>query len=232
MSGCTSTPTATHSVSTLPDEQLTDREWFTRHPVEVAWDLIGCVLRIERDGVTVAGRIVETEAYAGPGDPASHASRLKEARTTMAGPPATVYTYLSYGIHTAMNIVAHEDGQSGAVLLRALEPVEGLNVMIERRNGVAEKQVAKGPGSLCKAMGIRLTDIGTDILSSPEFAIISSESPPSVHASRRIGISRAEHVPWRFLEAESPFVSSHRQGCAVQRDDLARLIQLLDAPME
>lgn len=224
MSGCISIRTATPSASTLGNDRPLDREWFTRHPVEVAWDLIGCVLRVTRDGVTVAGRIVETEAYAGPGDPASHASRLKVARQVMAGPPGTIYTYLSYGIHTMMNIVAHEDGQSGGVLLRALEPLEGVDVMRDRRNGVADARLANGPGSLARAMGIRLADIGADILGSDGFAITYGDAGRPVHASPRIGISRAVNAPWRFFEHPSPFVSAHLRGHAVERHEVAGLI--------
>lgn len=213
-------------------DPMTDRAWFTRHPVEVAWDLIGCVLRVNRDGVTVAGRIVETEAYAGPGDPASHAGRLKAAQQTMAGPPATVYTYLSYGIHTMMNIVAHEDGQSGAVLLRALEPLEGLDAMLARRNGVAEAQLARGPGNLGKVLDIRLTDRGTDLLCSNAFTISYGDAERPVHASPRIGISRAVLAPWRFFEHPSPFVSSHRRGRVVERHQISQLIPPPGTPID
>lgn len=206
--------------------------WLQRHPVEVAWDLVGCILRVTRDGVTVAGRIVEAEAYAGPDDPASHAGRLKAARQTMAGPPGTVYTYLSYGIHTMMNIVSHEERQSGAVLLRALEPLDGLDMMRGRRNGVAETRLARGPGSLGKAMGIRLTDCGTNILGSATFAILLGEPQRPVHASPRIGINRAVHAPWRFFEHPSPFVSAHRRGHAVEQHELAGLIPPPGAPIE
>ena len=200
--------------------------------MEVAWDLIGCVLRVTRDGVTVAGRIVETEAYAGPGDPASHAARLKVARQTMAEPPGTIYTYLSYGIHTMMNIVAHEEGQSGAVLLRAMEPLDGIEAMRQRRNSVAERQLARGPGSLGRAMGIRLTDIGADLLCSDEFTVSYGDAQLPIHTSPRIGISRAVHAPWRFFEHPSSFVSAHRHGHAVERHEVAQLIPPPGTPID
>ncbi|MDQ4045148.1 MAG: DNA-3-methyladenine glycosylase, partial [Chloroflexota bacterium] len=174
-----------------------DRAWLSRHPVEVAWDLIGCVLRVERYGIVVAGRIVETEAYAGPEDPASHASRSLAARQVMMGRPGTIYTYLSYGIHTMMNIVAHEEGQGGAVLLRALEPLEGIEVMAERRNGVPEAQLAKGPGSLGQAMDIRLSDLGVDLIAAPEWTLLHGCARRPVHAGPRVGISKAVLAPWR-----------------------------------
>jgi DNA-3-methyladenine glycosylase len=208
----------------LADDQRLKRDWLTRHPVEVAWDLIGCVLRVSRDGVTVSGRIVETEAYAGLDDSASHSSRLKVAKTTMAGPPGTIYTYLSYGIHTMMNIVAHQEDQNGAVLIRALEPVDGLDVMIERRNGVAPTQVTKGPGSLCQAMGILLSDLGTDLLDSDTFTLVPGEPHHHLHASPRIGISRAVHAPWRFYDTRSRCISARKSGHAVERQEIDRLI--------
>lgn len=208
----------------MPENGGIDREWFSRHPVEVAWGLIGCVLRLDRDGTTVSGRIVETEAYAGPLDPASHASRLTVAREVMAGPPGTIYTYLSYGIHTMLNIVAHEEGESGAILIRALEPVEGIGRMRERRGGVAAEQLAKGPGSLGQALDVRLADIGTDLLASPEWHIAAGDPSKPIHAGPRVGISKAVALPWRFFEHPSAFVSRHRQGTPVDRQALRRLI--------
>jgi DNA-3-methyladenine glycosylase len=208
----------------MHSDRITDRSWFARHPVLVAYDLIGCVLRIERDGVLVSGRIVETEAYAGPADPASHAGRRRIARETMAGPPAHVYTYISYGIHNMMNIVAHEEGQSGGVLLRGIEPLEGVDVMTERRNGVAFRQLGKGPGSLGQAMDIRQSDLGTDVITSDVFSVHRGAAEAEIHAGPRIGISRAVSAPWRFFEHPSPYVSSHRRGHPVRCDDVHLLL--------
>lgn len=216
----------------MSSDRSINRSWLSRHPVMVAYDLIGCTLTVLREGVAVSGRIVETEAYAGPGDPASHASRLKVAQVAMAGPPGTIYTYLSYGIHTMMNIVAHQDGESGGVLLRAIEPLDGLEVMAGRRNGVDLRRLGKGPGSLGQAMGIRLTDIGTDLLSSGEFVLDHGEPHSPVHAGARIGISRAVMAPWRFFEHPSPFVSSNRKGAQVHRDDVPSLIPPPGTPIE
>jgi len=216
----------------MPDVTSLERTWFARHPVEVAWDVIGCVLEVSRNGITVAGRIVETEAYAGPADPASHASRLAVARQAMAGPPGTVYTYLSYGIHTMMNIVSHEEGHSGGILLRALEPLEGLDVMHRRRNGVPDVQLARGPGSLGQAMGIHLRDLGIDLMRSEEMSVLSGATKEAIHAGPRIGISRAVHAPWRFFEYPSPYVSGHRRGRAVTRDEVPALIPPPGTPIE
>lgn len=212
--------------------RITDRSWFARHPVIVAFDLIGCILRVERDGVGVSGRIVETEAYAGPADPASHASRRQLAREVMGGPPGHVYTYISYGIHNMMNLVAHEPGQVGGVLLRAFEPVEGAEVMAERRGGVTFQQIGKGPGSLGQAMRIRPDDMGTDSIMSGVFSVHHGDNEQPIHAGPRIGISRAVGAPWRFFEHPSPFVSSHRRGLPVERDDVHRLLPAPGIPIE
>lgn len=216
----------------MPNERPVTREWLTRHPVEVAWDLIGCELYLIRDGSTVGGRIVETEAYAGPMDPASHAARLSVARQTMAGPPGIAYVYLSYGVHTMMNVVAHREGEAGAVLLRALEPLAGLELMCERRGGVPVHRLAQGPGSLGQAMGIRLTDLGADVVSSPEWILVRGERHGPVLASPRIGISKAVHARWRFFEHENPAVSRHRRGDPVDRADLVQLIPPAGTPIE
>lgn len=216
----------------MRDGRMTDRSWFMRHPVEVAYDLIGCVLRVDRDGGEVAGRIVETEAYAGPSDPASHSARRKIAREVMGGPAGHVYTYLSYGIHTMMNIVAHQEGENGGVLLRAVEPLEGIELMERRRNGVPFQQLGKGPGSLGQAMGILLDDMGTDMLHSDELELHAGQPKAGVVAGPRIGISKAINAPWRFFEHPSPYVSSHRRGNPVTRAEVFNLIPAPGVPIE
>lgn len=216
----------------MASDDVIDHSWLTRHPVEAAWHLIGCELRLARDGVVVAGRIVETEAYAGPLDPASHASRLRIAREVMAGPPGTIYVYLSYGIHTMLNIVAHREGESGGVLLRAVEPTEGLEAMRERRGGVEAARLARGPGSLGQAFGVRLADLGTDMIDTPAWQLVHGDVRGEVRASPRIGISRAVHAPWRFFEHPSAWVSRHRTGERVDREDVVRLIPLAGTPIE
>ncbi len=208
--------------------QPVERAWLSRHPVEVAWRLIGCTLTLERDGAPVGGRIVEAESYAGPADPASHAARLAVAKTAMAAPPGSVYTYLSYGIHTMMNIVAHEPGESGGVLLRALVPTDGLDVMRERRGVDAIERLARGPGSLGQAMGIRLADLGTDLLDGNGFCLRHGEPEQPVFAGPRIGISKNVDAPWRFFENPSRFVSAHRNGERIDEGDLSRLIPSTD----
>jgi DNA-3-methyladenine glycosylase len=128
--------------------------------------------------------------------------------------------------------VAHADGQSGAVLLRALEPTDGLSSMNERRRGVPETQLARGPGSLGQAMGILLADIGTDILAASEWELRYGESAAKILAGPRIGISRAVRSPWRFFEYSNPHVSRHRKGDPVERHELPSLIPPTGTPIE
>jgi len=206
-----------------PDRRIVDRRWFERHPVLVAYDLIGTVIRVVRDGAEVAGRIVETEAYAGSLDLASHASRRQSARDLLSGTPGTLYMYRSYGIHTMLNIVGHEPGQTGAILIRALDPLQGLDIM-ERRRGGAGKPLTRGPGVLTQALGLRLSDLHLDLITSDEVALFSAAGDSPVMASTRIGITRGLSTDWRFFDPTSPHVSAHRRGAEISGDQLASLI--------
>ena len=200
----------------MPDSERLARVFFDRDVVEVARALIGCTLwTVRPEGVT-GGEIVETEAYADARDPASHAARLKTGRVrTMAGIPGIAYIYRSYGIHTMLNLVSESEGASAAVLIRALEPVEGVALMQGRR-GIADlKRLCKGPGSLTIAMGIRLDDHGADVTIGDWIWLSSPARARQPVAGERIGISRGKNIPWRFFMADSPFVSAHRRAMAV-----------------
>ncbi|MCB1272506.1 MAG: DNA-3-methyladenine glycosylase [Microthrixaceae bacterium] len=158
------------------------------------------------------GRIVETEAYAGAEDPASHAHRGPTARnSSMFATAGTLYTYLSYGIHTCANVVTGPEGVGGAVLLRALEPILGLESMWSDRPGVVrERDLANGPGKLCRAMGIALADDGTDLCDPhSRVRICTDGTPPPGDPARtpRIGISRATSRRWRFVVPGSSHAS-------------------------
>jgi len=187
--------------------------FFARATVVVARDLIGCRLVSDRTPVRTTGRIVEVEAYCGPSDPASHASFPRGDRVKlMWGPPGFAYVYRSYGIHTMLNVVTETDGVAGAVLIRALEPVAGLDAMRQRRRQLKDELLCAGPGRLCQALGVTLDDHGRDLIGSDDLWIESGERSRPIVAGERIGISRGRESPWRFFESDNRYVSSHRRG--------------------
>ncbi len=154
------------------------------------------------------GRIVETEAYLDASDLASHTARLRRGRVlTMFGSTGIAYIHQSYGIHVMLNAVAHPDGGVGGILLRAAEPVEGLETMRQRRGGVSDLLLCSGPGRLCQAFGVGLDDHGTDLTVGQNIWIGSGFPPQSIRAGERIGISRSRELPLRFFEEYSPHVS-------------------------
>jgi DNA-3-methyladenine glycosylase len=184
----------------------------------VARALIGCILRHETAEGLASGRIVETEAYCRD-DPASHAYRGETPRNrTMFGPPARAYIYLSYGVHHCFNVVTAPEGVAEAVLIRALEPLEGLDLMLRRRGltplpDEAEerrrRRVARGPGNLSAALGLSRAQDGWDLTSGP-LAILprpADDPEPVILTTPRIGISQGVDLPWRFLMAGSRSVS-------------------------
>jgi len=182
-------------------ERLT-REFFTRSVHEVAPELIGATLLVDR----VGGRIVEVEAY-DQDDPASHGFRGRTVRTaSMFGPPGHAYVYRSYGIHWCLNLVCAEEVRAEAALVRALEPTSGLDVMRERRGVEADRALCSGPGKLCQALGITRVLDGL-ALDEPPFELFAREAEPPLAVGRRIGITRAVEQPWRYGLAGSPFLS-------------------------
>jgi DNA-3-methyladenine glycosylase len=185
------------------------RAFYDRPVLEVARDLVGCVVE---HGDT-AGRIVETEAYHEE-EPACHAFVGVTARTRpLFGPGGVAYVYRSYGIHAMLNAVCDEDGVGAAVLIRALEPIEGLDLMRERRGVERELDLCSGPGKLTQALGIGLSLNETSLLDGPIAlrARALGAPPPRIIASERIGITRAVELPWRFSDAGAGrFVSQPR----------------------
>jgi DNA-3-methyladenine glycosylase len=179
----------------------------------VARALLGqFVVHAAADGLT-AGRIVETEAYLGPEDLASHAAtRRKERIDVLWSEPGIAYIYRSYGIHVMLNVVAQPPGGVGAVLIRALEPLAGIPLMQARRNVDELRALCSGPGKLCQAMAIRLDQQGTDLVTSDTLWFAPGEAVSAISVSGRIGISQAQDDPWRYWETDSPFVSAHRRG--------------------
>lgn len=178
-------------------------------PLDAAPALVGWTLLV--DGV--GGRIVEVEAYE-PDDPASHAYRGPTQRNaTMFGPPGHLYVYRSYGIHWCANIACGPEGVGGGVLLRALEPIDGLSVMQRRRGTVDPGLLCRGPGRLAQALGLDGTHDGAP-LDRPPFELIPPDDPVDVTATARIGISRAVERPWRFVERGSSWSSGPRRVAA------------------
>jgi DNA-3-methyladenine glycosylase len=193
------------------------RDVFARPTLEVARSLLGCVVHTAMPAGEASGRIVEVEGYLGASDLASHAARLKRGPVlAMSGPPGIAYVYRSMGIHAMLNVVTEPEGSTGAVLIRALEPLSGLDLMRTRRGVADPRLLCSGPGRLCQALGIGLEDHGIDLTTSERIWITAGERVPSVSVSGRIGISRAVEQPWRFFEIDSPFVSAHRRGSVLK----------------
>lgn len=175
---------------------------FGASSLEVARLLIGTVVLV--DGV--GGRIVETEAY-DRADPASHSfSGPTERNGAMFGAPGHAYVYLSHGIHWCLNFVCREEGHGAGVLIRALEPLAGLDLMRERRGMQELRQLCSGPGKLCQALAVTRAYNGADLGAAP-FLLAPAEGKVKLVAGPRIGISKAVEQPWRFGLAGSPFVS-------------------------
>ncbi|MDF2936287.1 MAG: DNA-3-methyladenine glycosylase [Paenibacillaceae bacterium] len=178
-----------------------DRDFFRRNTVEVAKSLIGCVLARRFEGGIAAAVITETEAYRGEDDPASHAHRGPTPRNRiMFGEAGGLYVYFSYGMHHCMNVVTEEEGQPGAVLLRAAVPVQGHGYFRANRPRAPEKQWMNGPGKLTAAFAINLAFNGLDLAGpKQEELIILPGAPLPWTATPRIGISKGVELPWRFL---------------------------------
>ena len=186
-----------------------DRAFFARSVHEVAPDLIGATLLV--DGV--GGVVVEVEAYDHE-DPAAHGYRGKTARNaSMFGPAGHAYVYRSYGIHWCVNFVCEEPEVAAAVLLRALEPTDGLDVMAARRGLEDPRLLAAGPGRLCEALGITGEHDGLP-LDEPPFALRGRDAEPEILAVPRIGITQAADRPWRYVAAGSRFLSRPATGSA------------------
>ncbi|HLM10632.1 MAG TPA: DNA-3-methyladenine glycosylase [Thermoleophilaceae bacterium] len=181
------------------------REFYARSVHDVARELIGCVVRHRR----AAGRVVETESYHME-EPACHAFAGLTPRTRILfGPPGHAYVYFSYGIHALLNAVAEEEGVGAAVLIRALEPVDGLDAMRARRGLARSEELCSGPGKLTQALEIGLSLNGTSLVDGP-IELLAREPgarEPRVVVGERIGITKAADLPWRFCDADSRHVS-------------------------
>jgi DNA-3-methyladenine glycosylase len=184
-----------------------DREFYRRDSRVVAPELLNkVVVAGER-----RGRIVEVEAYCGGEDPAAHSYRGPTARNaTMFGPPGHLYVYFTYGMHWCCNPVCGDEGVGVAVLLRALEPLDGIEAMRVARGGVRDRDLCRGPARLCQALGIAGEADGADLVTGDRgLSIVDDGTPPPAAPAvgPRIGITRAADHPWRWWVPGSPFVS-------------------------
>lgn len=218
------------NVRFLPVSELTvaplARDFYARPTLMVARALLGKTLwHATPDGVT-AGVIVETEGYIAAIDPAAHGYHGKTKRTeVMYGPPGHLYVYFSYGMHHCCNAVTETDGACAAVLIRALEPTQGIELMRARRGpDIIDRDLLRGPGRLCQGMGITLARNGADLVGG---SLVITETPGwpaefSVMITPRIGLTKATDLPWRFAVAGSQWVSGTRPGnWDLSEDDVA-----------
>ncbi len=217
--------------------ELLPREFFDRPATDVAPDLLGCVLWHDSPAGLVAARLVEVEAYRGSIDPASHSYRGETARNAvMFGPPGFAYVYFSYGMHYCMNLVCQPAGLAEAVLIRAGAVVDGADLARRRRYGLPdadgsatasagkgarqrERDLARGPGRLCQALGIDRSLDGADACASggplgisPRHSLhrADADAAPAVLTGPRVGISKAVDRPWRFWLADDGHVSAYK----------------------
>jgi DNA-3-methyladenine glycosylase len=181
------------------------RDFYSRSVHDVARDLVGCTVR----HAGAAGRIVETESYH-MDEPACHAYAGVTSRTrTLFGPPAHAYVYFSYGVHSLLNAVCEEEGVGAAVLIRALEPVDGFDLMRARRGLERVEELCSGPGKLTQALGLGLAHNGSSLIDGPIelHARDPRAAAPRIVPGERIGITKAADLPWRFCDADSRHVS-------------------------
>ncbi len=184
--------------------------WDLTGPVDqVAPTLLGAVLR----NGNVAVRLTEVEAYDGASDPASHAFRGRTPRNAvMFGPAGHLYIYFSYGIHWNANVICGPEGVASGVLLRAGEVIEGIELARSRRGRAVDRDLARGPGRLCQALGLTADHKGADLLGYGPVRLEPGRPPTMIMAGPRVGVSAAADRPWRFWAADSRFVSNYKRS--------------------
>jgi DNA-3-methyladenine glycosylase len=207
-------------------KQRLNREFYNRSTLEVARELLGKYLVVKKEGTYVSGKIVETEAYIGPDDPASHAYRGMTPRNqVMFGDPGYAYVYLTYGMHHCLNFVTERKGFPAAVLIRALEPTDGIEIMKRRRNTVENpdlrskssgsktkggddlKNLTNGPAKLCQALGIDRTLNRADLCADIIYVEDRGNKPTKIISTSRIGVKEGKDKKWRFYIENNEFVS-------------------------
>lgn len=189
--------------------RLVPRSVLARPVLDVAPLLVGCLL-VGRTGVTL--RITETEAYDGPGDPASHAVRRTPRTEVMFGPAGHLYVYFVYGMHWCANVVTGPDGLASAVLLRAADVVAGLPAARSLRPGVPDGRLGRGPAAVTTLLGLTGADSGADLCRPGRPVELRWGDPVTVASGPRVGITRAVERPWRFWQPGSASVTAFRAG--------------------
>lgn len=189
-------------------------EFYQQPTIELARNLLGCFLVKETEEGIASGYIVETEAYMGPEDRASHSFGNKRTKRTeiMFGEAGSIYTYKMH-THTLVNVVSGPIDSPEAILIRAIEPFNGLDLMYKRRNRNNLKSLTDGPGKLTKALGITMDDYGNSFTTPPLF-LTPGITPQNISVGPRIGIDNAgeaKDYPWRFWITDNPYVSRHRK---------------------
>ena len=199
--------------------------FYDRPTERVARDLLGAVLEHTSPEGVASGRIVETEAYLGPDDPACHAVVGRTERTwNLHGPPGVAYVYFIYGVHWCFNAVTREEGHGSAVLVRAVEPVRGVELM-RRRRGMVRRDIdlTNGPGKLCQALGISGALDGARLDRGALRILVGEPLPDAdVHVTARVGITKAADWPLRWVVRGDPYVSLGRPGPAKPRSRARR----------
>ena len=185
--------------------------FFDRPTLRVAQELLGTILIRRINGQTLSARIVETEAYIGEDDPASHAfGGITPRNKLMFGPAGHAYIYFIYGNHHCLNFVTESEGYPAAVLILALQPLTGIKRMAKNRGDVRPGNLTNGPGKLCRALRIDKKMNGTSLDSDQLYLVESNQEKIEVGNSPRIGVSRGKNRKWRFFVINNPFVSASK----------------------
>jgi DNA-3-methyladenine glycosylase len=208
-------------------EEVLGPGFYSRDTATVARDLLGCVIVSTAGGETTSGRIVETEAYLGADDAGSHAATrgVTKRNSVMYGAPGRAYVYFTYGNHHMLNFVTEPEGVAGAVLIRALEPMEGIDVMTRRRltgrrggSPIARRDIADGPGKLTATLGVDLSDNGAPLDGSATLTVLGRRgAAPAVATSGRIGLGFGHEAQLRFYIEGDRYVSTARPGRRVPK---------------
>lgn len=190
-------PNPLNSIINIDMKKL-DRTFYTINTIEAARKVLGKILVHQTGECIISGRIVETEAYLRD-DPACHASRgMTKRNEVMFGEPGHAYVYFTYGFHYCLNFVTQPEGIPEAILIRALEPLEGIEIMQRNRNRERETDLCSGPGKLTQALGIGIEQNGEDLLSDTLYVLDDGVDVGKIITRPRIGIKEAVHEPWRF----------------------------------